>query len=245
MEEEKKDYEFYKLVCKTDETIFYIGSTCNIINRIRNHKSSCSNINCKDYNAKSYNIIRANGGFDNFKFIIIHNIKNLTQKEAHQREQDFIDLFKPNMNTQNSYVTEEQKKEQKLKDHKNYRDKNREQLLIKEKEYRKQNKEKIAKYMKEYCLEYHDKHKDEIKQKMSEKITCECGCISTKLHLARHRRSIKHINLMNGKEPLLEKRKEKITCECGCIILKIHLERHKQTTKHINLMKNDELQILN
>ena len=263
MEEKLKDYDFYKLVCNTDETIYYIGSTSNMKKRIEKHKSSCSKINCKMYNCKIYNIIRANGGFDNFKFINLGNIKNVTKEEAHHTEQAFINLYKPNMNTVNSYVTEEQKKEQmknynetnkeKLKEYREgnkeklreFYKENKEKIAAQQKEYYNKNKEKCTQYQNEYDKERYKQNKEKISERYKEKITCECGCILTKYNLTKHIRSTKHINLMNGKEQLSEKSKENITCECGCILTKGNLAKHKKTQKHINLMKNNVSPILN
>ena len=200
MEEELKDYEFYKLVCNTDETIYYIGSTSNMKKRIKKHKSSCSNINCKMYNCKIYNIIRANGGFDNFKFINLGNIKNVTKNEAHQREQEFINLFKPNMNTNYSYLTEEDDKKQRAKRWQNYAELNKQNIAEYGKKYRETHKEQIATRTKEY----REKHKEQINEKISEnrkeKITCECGSFLRKSDLTRHKRTKKHINLMKNNE---------------------------------------------
>ena len=222
METNLKDYEFYKLVCKTDENLYYIGSSSNMKQRVSAHKSRCNTTTNPTYNHKTYKMMRDNGGFDNFKFIIVDSIINLTKDEAHQREQEFINLYQPNMNTRNSYSTNEDNKNK----CKEYEEKHKEKRSAQHKEKYKQNKEKIS-------------------ERYKEKITCECGCILSKGDLYKHKKTQKHINIMNGTEQLSEKSKENITCECGCIILKIHLERHKQTTKHINLMKNDELQILN
>ena len=199
METNLKDYDFYKLVCKTDETIYYIGSTSNMKERIRKHKVSTNKPNDIFYNTKTYNIIRANGGFDNFKFINLGNIKNVTKKEARHTEQAFINLFKPNMNTRNSYLTEEERKEQM----KNYNETNKEKL----KEYREENKEKNStkakeKYNKnkEEINEKYNKNKEEISEKNKEKFTCKCGCILRKSDLTRHKRTKKHINLMKNNE---------------------------------------------
>ena len=39
MEEELADYDFYTLVCKTDENIYYIGSSSNSKDRIQKNTS--------------------------------------------------------------------------------------------------------------------------------------------------------------------------------------------------------------
>jgi hypothetical protein len=227
MEEEKKDYDFYKLICKTNENIYYIGSSSNMENRVRTHKGATNRLTHRNYNQKTYKIIRANGGFDNFKFINLGNIKNVTEREAHHTEQALINLFEPNMNSKNSYLTDEERKEYRKEFRKNhkeeskeYRENNKEEITAKMKiyrennkekikEYRENNKEKLAEYKKEYCeknkehiaekmKKYRENNKEDIKLKRSEMITCECGSTVRKIQLAKHKRTKKHIDLMNN-----------------------------------------------
>ena len=69
------DYIFYKIVCITDDIdLCYVGSTANWKERQREHKSRCNNENDKSYNNKKYQIIRANGGWENFKMIQLGTI---------------------------------------------------------------------------------------------------------------------------------------------------------------------------
>ena len=200
METNLKDYEFYKLVCNTDKTIYYIGSSSNMKERIRTHKSRCNITTTPQYNNKTYKMMRANGGWDNFKFINLGNIKNVTKTEARHTEQAFINLFKPNMNTRNSYLTDKEKKEQQKEQGTNYRENNREHYT----QYQKEWCEKNYKHKKEQQKEYYNKNKDEMNLKKNQKITCECGCESRRGHIARHRKSQKHIKLM---EELVTKNK--------------------------------------
>ena len=46
-------------------------------------------------------------------------------------------------------------------------------------------------------------HKEEIKQRTAKKTTCECGSIFRKSDIKRHRKSNKHINLMENVPPNL------------------------------------------
>jgi hypothetical protein len=57
----------------------------------------------------------------------------------------------------------------------------------------KQRREHNKIYMKEYLKQYRKKNKDVIKVKRSELVTCECGKEVSRNHLARHRKSQKHI----------------------------------------------------
>ncbi len=60
-------------------------------------------------------------------------------------------------------------------------------------QYREDNKEEINKQRKKY----REINKEEINKKKLEKVECECGILTTKTHLARHKKTKKHINLMN------------------------------------------------
>ena len=51
-------------------------------------------------------------------------------------------------------------------------------------------------YQQEYQQEYYQKNKEQLNERKKEKITCECGVIVSITHLARHRRSKKHIDWM-------------------------------------------------
>ena len=77
------------------------------------------------------------------------------------------------------------------------------------KEYKKKyaiiNKDKIQEYLKrpESCEKkkqknkrYYEKHKDDIKLKRSEGITCTCGRVVSHRHMARHKKSKIHIETM-------------------------------------------------
>jgi len=62
----------YRLYC-VDESIqeCYIGSTNDIKQRLRCHKSNCYNIKRPHYTLKVYQFIRSHGGFDNWLCEII------------------------------------------------------------------------------------------------------------------------------------------------------------------------------
>ena len=78
----------------------------------------------------------------------------------------------------------ENNKQSILEYHKKYNENNKEKLT----EYRENNKEKIAEYNKKYY-----------KNKTIEKVTCECGCIIRKDGLKDHKKTSKHIKLMEEK----------------------------------------------
>ena len=94
----KNIYHIYKIECKQDNTLFYIGITSDYIHRIQIHKSYCNGK--KDL--KVYKIMRENGGIDNFNFFIIDTfycIKHI----AYDIEATFIYKLNPPMNSKIPY----------------------------------------------------------------------------------------------------------------------------------------------
>ena len=164
----------YKIVCK-DETVkeFYIGSTYNINNRIKEHKC---------YSKKStvtlYKYISDNGGWENFNLIVLETFEcNSETKNKVIKEQEYINKLNPTLNMKRAYATKEQ----------NYKKSN---------EYYKkwavQNKQKL----KDYNIEYRQKNKDKLSQQRTTKVTCECGSVVSRNNLSAHRKNKKHLELI-------------------------------------------------
>jgi len=90
----------YKITCK-DETIsdVYVGHTTNFVQRKCAHKISCMNSKSGNHNCKVYQVIRNNGGWDNWKMMIIafYNCKDLY--EARKKEQQHYVELKANLNS--------------------------------------------------------------------------------------------------------------------------------------------------
>ena len=92
----------YKIYCKDENiTDVYIGHTTNFIQRKYSHKIAC---NSNNNNLKIYNIIRNNGGWDNWDMIQIakYNCNDLT--EARIKEQEHYNLYKSTLNSCPPYV---------------------------------------------------------------------------------------------------------------------------------------------
>ena len=175
------DYTFYKIVCLDNSVeLCYVGSTADFNKRRNIHKSDCNNANCKNYNTKIYKTIRENGGWCNFKMIEIGKKEQLTKREAEQIEEEYRVELKANMNTHRCFIAEEQKEERKKECDKKYREANRDKI-------------------KEQIQNYREANRDKINEKQREKVKCDCGCMISKIHLLRHQKSSKHINLMKSK----------------------------------------------
>ena len=89
----------YKICCKDanikDE---YIGHTTDIIRRKSQHKNVCNNSNSKDYISYIYQFIRANGGFENWDFIVIEEYPCENVFQAKLRERYWIENSNSTLN---------------------------------------------------------------------------------------------------------------------------------------------------
>ncbi len=63
------------------------------------------------------------------------------------------------------------------------------------KQYKTANKDKISENKKQY----YTVNKEKLLEHMNQKITCECGCIVSRTNLPPHRKTKKHMKLMENK----------------------------------------------
>jgi hypothetical protein len=157
-------YIFYKIVSEDCPDYIYIGSTKAFRSRKYQHKNNCNNINQKSYNFKLYQKIRENGGWDNWKMIIIDEGNDLTFTQARIKEEELRLNYNGNLNSQKAYITEEESKKRDKKIMREYRQNNKEKIREKKKEWYYKNKEKINEKKKEY----YDKNKEKNKEKRKE-----------------------------------------------------------------------------
>ena len=156
---EKLNYTFYKWIhiSKDLSDLCYVGSTANLSNRKRTHKNSCNNPNFKDHNILLYKTMRENGGFNNFKMVILGTTEQITKREAQAIEEQYRLKEQATLNSIRCYRTEEQKKE----DKKQYNQDHKEEITEQKKQYYEANKAKIL----EYHKQYQEDHKDELAEK--------------------------------------------------------------------------------
>lgn len=190
---EINDYIFYKIVCLDEDIdLCYVGSTANWKLRHTEHKYNCNNESSKRYNRKIYQTIRENGGWDNFKMIQVGTREQLKKREAEAIEEEYRLELRANMNTIKCFTTDT-KQEQKKKWCEDNKDKVAEYMKL----YRQENKDKIALQSRKY----YDDNKDEILKNNYEKgkvkVECECGCVVNQNCLTRHRKTPKHLKLIN------------------------------------------------
>tara|TARA_R110000868_G_scaffold88743_2_gene247325 strand:+ start:1303 stop:1764 length:462 start_codon:yes stop_codon:yes gene_type:complete len=98
------DYSFYIIQSKFDPYSHnYVGSSKDIQNRIRTHKSTCNNKKCINHKCKLYETIRSNGGWKAFELVVV-DVIHMTEQNAHIHEQIMIEVIQPTLNTYKAYT---------------------------------------------------------------------------------------------------------------------------------------------
>ena len=90
----------YKITCK-DPSIndVYVGHTTNFVQRKHAHKQSCKNDKASNYKCKLYDVIRNNGGWENWNMEIINFFNCHDHYEARQKEQEYFILLNATLNS--------------------------------------------------------------------------------------------------------------------------------------------------
>ena len=114
----------YKITCKDDNiNDVYVGHTTNFVQRKHAHKISCTNIKSSNHTCRLYEVIRNNGGWDNWKMEIINFFNCKDHYEARKKEQEYFILLKATLNSiepvrslkpKQMTPTDEDKKEKKV-----------------------------------------------------------------------------------------------------------------------------------
>ena len=159
--------KIYIVRCKYNTDLRYIGSTIQTLEE---------RFNCHKYTTDCSLYQYVDGDWDNW-FIELYEdypCKNKYYLELRETE------VQREIATINKKLARRTKKE--------YYQDNREKRLEYQKQYNEDNHDKSFEQKKQY---YND-NKQIIGEKRKEKITCECGCVLTKNHLQRHRKTNKH-----------------------------------------------------
>jgi len=180
----------YSIVCKTNPELVYIGSTQNYVKRKCDHHFH-SKANIK----KVYELIRSNGGWDNFVMTPIKPFECDTRQQACEEEDKYIVEMKATMNTKRAVMCPERVKKYK----KEYNEKNIEhrhadakRYYQEHKEERKAYRESIVEEQKEYKKKWYEEHRTERLKTNQEEYTCACGKVGKLTNKARHEKSQFH-----------------------------------------------------
>ena len=186
----------YKIYC-LDENIkdCYIGSTNNFYRRKLQHKHDCNNINSNNYTFKVYEFIRANGGWENFDFMILEQFENkIIKKDLEKIEGQYIKNNNSNLNCNIAGRSQKTHYEDNKMHFTNYKkewyNKNKEKLSEKAKENYQKNKS--------YRQTLNKQNYEKTKEKLSEKVKCEfCKCVIRKDCLKRHQKTKKCLDIQS------------------------------------------------
>ncbi len=182
----------YKIVCKDPAIMkFYIGATTNLYQRKAQHVNSS-----KTKTTPVYEFIKHFGGWENWKFEIIEQLKYKTLDQKKEVEKKYIDFYKPHLNKNVIGRTFKQ-----------YVNDNKERIYTQNKINRLRNLEKRRKYLRDRYAREKEKYqkkgrenyqnnKEKIKERNGMGLHCLCGC---KIRLGDrkiHYKSQKHKTLL-------------------------------------------------
>jgi hypothetical protein len=166
----------YKIVCNDlNVKDIYVGNTTDFTKRKNKHKSCC------DTNAsyKIYQIIRDNGGWENWTMLEIEKFPCKDSNESRTRERYWFEQLQSTLNTNLPIATQEDTEESRKEYLKKYKAEhakeikqyhannyieNKEEILARNKRYSEENKEKE----KLRRAKYREEHAEEIKKKSAE-----------------------------------------------------------------------------
>lgn len=207
----------YKIVCKTNETLIYVGSTTNFTKRKNKHKCTCHNENIRGHNTPVYVMIRANGGWDKFNMIPVkefpcdNNIQLTIEEERIRKE------MQATLNMNRAFISEEEAKEIQRNYSQNYRQEHPAEVKEYHKKYAHENKAEIKEQKRKYQQE-HQAELKEIKQKYYEANKAEVKEANRKYREAhaaelkeydRLRKDEKHRKYEANKDEINKKAREK------------------------------------
>ena len=103
MPKEVIDYSntiIYKITCKDPNVKdVYVGHTTNFVQRKHAHKNTCNNEKIRSYNCKLYQVIRNNGGWNNWTMEIVNFFNCNDHYEARKKEQEYFELLNATLNS--------------------------------------------------------------------------------------------------------------------------------------------------
>tara|TARA_R110001606_G_scaffold286869_1_gene435038 strand:+ start:10 stop:603 length:594 start_codon:yes stop_codon:yes gene_type:complete len=189
--DKRYDYVVYKLCCDECDD-YYVGSTRNMVQRKKNHKSKCHNANYKTYNTKIYRTMREFGGWENWRMVPLELMGNTTKFEAECQEEVVRMRLKAELNSKKAscggITTQEYMKD--------YNEENKDHL----KEYKKNYYEEHKDYYKEYYKEYNEEHKEQLREQKKKNFDCVCGARITNGGKSQHFKTQKHQNYVDSLE---------------------------------------------
>jgi len=104
----------YKIVCNNlSIKESYVGHTTDMTKRKCSHKSHCNNEKDKKHNLKIYQIIRENGGWENWNMVLVEKFPCEDKYQACKREREVLEELGAKMNTRRPYLKHAEEKKEK------------------------------------------------------------------------------------------------------------------------------------
>jgi len=177
----------YKIVCNDlNVNDCYVGHTINMTKRKCSHKSACNNEKDRHHNLKIYKIIRENGGWDNWNMVLVEEFPCKDKFEACKKEREVYEELDAKLNTLIPYRTQEELKEYKKQNDKQYREEHKQYHEQYHKKYREEHKDILNEKGRKYRQE-HQTEIAEIAEKRKEKIECKyCAKLLSKGSMYYH-----------------------------------------------------------
>jgi len=148
----------------------------------------------KEYNEKNKEILKQmqKEWYENNKIRILKQKKEYreTNKEEIAKKQKVYNSLQTSKDKTKVY--REKMKEVRKEKRKEYEKNNKEKINKTSREWREKNKDKIR----ENTKQNYEKNKDKIKERKKTRVICECGCNIAKGNTNRHKKTEKHIKLM-------------------------------------------------
>ena len=131
-------------------------------------------------------------------------------KQYYEQNKDVILVKAKQHYEQNKDVMKQDREENKdvlLVKARQYREQNKDEISLYQKQYQQKNREDIIEYKRQHyeknkhvILEKQRQYREQNKQFLLEKINCECGCVVGRTQLNRHKKTPKHIRLMEQQQ---------------------------------------------
>jgi len=207
-----KNGKIYRIVCDITGENYYGSTTQPLYKRLSRHKS-------KGNVCTSNQIIKRG----NYSIVLVEEYPCDNKQQLNSRERYYIEnnicinkvipgqTRNEWIEKNEEYIAEYKKQyyENNKEYYKQYQLENKEKCDENKKKYYETKKVKIQEQQKQHYENnkddrkknmkiYYENNKEQIAQKHKEKITCECGSIVSHNHIARHRKSKKHIDIMNS-----------------------------------------------
>ena len=98
----------YKIQHKDNNDLLYVGHTTNFTKRKYEHKYNVNNQKGKEYNHKVYQMIRENGGWDDFNMVVIKDFPCENNRQAEAEEDRIMREMKATMNERRAFHSQKE-----------------------------------------------------------------------------------------------------------------------------------------